>query len=1183
AVLDLRFILSGTTPAGATRHYFLYFDTSPSGPKPLPQYDYLRFLSGQRKALVFGVGTLNDWYGSLSPAGGSLYGGPIDGPGMRGWLEDSVSKGIIESYQWTTDRAVLEGIDTSDYSILIWDSVQNSDNTTFGYYNISQQAQAALLRFVSGGGKLIIGQHPNSREEEILYNFPDLFQLFRTVPFLALNSSLYEGYLTPNATVGGGAPVPQFELTHYITNISGVEERHYGFSGFFHFAGDMGAEVWVLNQMNRAVFIAEGISFFGMEHFGCQLEHNDTYNYGLFFQTMLNFSGMADPPLIEIGEAEFIQMPYLSTPLFLRVEDCSRQSTTKSMAMLHLPEVINISVYPGSSSIQLSAFILSPVSGNATVSFNQTAQGWNISLEDSFFQFTPFKYLNLYLNITTPQGFPDGTRNSITIVLQCVETGVFTTLTLNINAYYPLTPDLEPENQTLQIQPQYLVSEHTTHSNFTLTNIGIIAGNFTVNKGITVSYIPYIPNNQSNYHYPLYINYLNLSSFFHWHNSSFTTSSPIQPQENISLSLDFKANKTTPAGKYRIVFTACSVEHPWEQDEVEVYIIIPNIPSAGMDVYPPIAGAPNSSYVEFQVNITNTGNGPDTYNLRYSVISPALSDVQSLWNASFAKRYPSGNRTPQQMTTVSGIFSYQGNITLQPYDYDILNATYRCTFKAYIPASALSGDYAAVVIEVIGLENGTPLDSSVIYIVCTEHYSGRIEANPVNLAAAPEDMAIFSLAVSSFCNIETFLKVEVFLINGSDANSLWYSVLNEIQQDIAAGGISAIYSTGDLRATTISITAPFLPANSTATFFFSLSARRWETDEDLILDTCTVQFRVLPIYRISVSAEPTHHFLYPSENSSFVLSLKNTGNTLFSGYIDYSLLYQSVFGSENISLWLESTEFTIEYNGTVNITGYLFVSSTSRAGTATVLFSVSSELSLLPTGKSCAITIEVGRIVDIALTVPTQHTLMPGDALNTSCLLLCSSNFNHSVEIEYMLKCDGALVSGIPQKSEVSPGTNPIPFYLQGIDGPSQGWLRIDVDYSNTFENNKTRILRGNASGLTAIYITGIDPAVGRACFAPLLIALLCGLVIAGYILYRRISADKEHVDEELASSESDTTSVSSSAGDSHSHLNTGREKGVSKKAGEMAGVRTNLSPPNKKKKKISSGGKRKVKEKQAR
>ncbi|MEM2899755.1 MAG: hypothetical protein QXT63_03110, partial [Thermoplasmata archaeon] len=123
SVVKIKFIMNDTTKKNESRLFYVYFDTI-KFPKPEVVIENKRFIHGNTKTLVYGVGTLNDWLGSEEDFGnGSL--------GLNGWLQIALAQGIISSYQWANppsyfgfvsyNQAVVENLSSSDYGIFIYD------------------------------------------------------------------------------------------------------------------------------------------------------------------------------------------------------------------------------------------------------------------------------------------------------------------------------------------------------------------------------------------------------------------------------------------------------------------------------------------------------------------------------------------------------------------------------------------------------------------------------------------------------------------------------------------------------------------------------------------------------------------------------------------------------------------------------------------------------------------------------------------------------------------------------------------------------------------------------------------------------------------------------------------------------------------------------------------------------
>jgi|GEM_PF-6118393 len=307
SIVKISFIMNGTSAKNEYRTFYIYFDTV-LFPKPAVVIENKRFMHGNKKTLVYGVGTLNDWLGDEEDFG-------IGSIGLNGWLQIAVENGIISSYTWANhpsyfglvsyNQSLVENLSSSDYGIFIYDISQNSDSMNDSYfYILTDKARESICKFISEGGKVIIGAHPNAQSEDVLDNNPSLKKYF---PFKtqAWNDTRYHASLTEKAP-----RIPYFISDYELTNYVSYGMRHRGFAAKVELVDGAG-EIWALDEYGNNVTASLGYNVFNCELFGCQVEHPDTNAYALFLLNMLSNRNISSPTLTNIGNIEYVNGIFL--------------------------------------------------------------------------------------------------------------------------------------------------------------------------------------------------------------------------------------------------------------------------------------------------------------------------------------------------------------------------------------------------------------------------------------------------------------------------------------------------------------------------------------------------------------------------------------------------------------------------------------------------------------------------------------------------------------------------------------------------------------------------------------------------------------------------------------------------------------------------------------------------------
>jgi len=385
-----------------------------------------------------------------------------------------------------------------------------------------------------------------------------------------------------------------------------------------------------------------------------------------------------------------------------------------------------------------------------------------------------------------------------------------------------------------------------------------------------------------------------------------------------------------------------------------------------------------------------------------------------------------------------------------------------------------------------------------------------------------------------------------------EAGEEWRAVAIGIAGVIQAGGMDGDYLQMEARSLNLSMVIPFLEADSTAVFKFVLyldseymynqSAgqrmdggwSRWDssgsvssrnpTNESnntgVVLASCLLKVRVLPVYNISIETDPRDIFLYPGENRTYSLLLKNRGNSYVEGNIDITILYPPSFNSTGFTLYLERWNFSLNINESISIPGLVAGGEDARAGCVSVCFSI-PEVNhvLLPAKLSTVMETEIGRVVDISLSLQPEFHLAPGEAETTNLTIRVESNFDHSIELKWGTDCRNAVLIGLSQTADVRVGSNTILYYVQAQDGPDKGSFYITISYIEdpSYGSEKTRVVRGSASGTSLVFISGIEPNVGSRCLQPLLFIILCGVLLTLYIYYRERTSHHHEPSPETA------------------------------------------------------------------
>ncbi len=417
-VIEVRFMLDGTTARDATRRFYVYFDTN-SFEKPPFEPPIKRFLNGNTKTLVYGVGTMNDWLGDEVDFGlGSI--------GLSGWLSDATANGIISNFTWANmptcetvsyNISMVENLTALDYGIFVFDISQNSDSQNDSYfYRMTPKAVEGICKFIAEGGKVIIGAHPNEQAEDVLENNPQMKVYF---PFKteAWNASRYTGHVTGQAP-SFPYPTSEFELTKFVT----YGMRHQGFGARLALEPACAGEVWATDEYSNNVTASFGYCIFNCDLFGCQVEHNDTYDYSRFFIDILSTRNVAAPMRTTTGTLEYIN------GVFLKINDEG-----------NLTDTIEIETDPlDACNANLTTFYRGALPANVSLDCTLNDGGCNLSFYHDSFHFNGEGIEFSALTIALPENASDGATFRIEFSARIEGDANFSKITLVIISKYDI-------------------------------------------------------------------------------------------------------------------------------------------------------------------------------------------------------------------------------------------------------------------------------------------------------------------------------------------------------------------------------------------------------------------------------------------------------------------------------------------------------------------------------------------------------------------------------------------------------------------------------------------------------------------------------------------------------------------------------------------------------------------------